>query len=107
QDGLQDYSIIIETDSKLLVDMVMQKIKASWKFWNILDRIASILQNFNFQFQHTYHQGNIVAYSLAKQGVSDRVSKIYDSNDGLPISIRLLMQQDTRKIRNLRKRIIT
>ncbi|CAK9153622.1 unnamed protein product [Ilex paraguariensis] len=52
--GLQDYEIIIETYSKLQVDMVNQRSKASWKLWSLLGKIFSTLRHFNFHLQQTY-----------------------------------------------------
>ncbi|CAK9178692.1 unnamed protein product [Ilex paraguariensis] len=64
--GLQDYELIIETDSKMLADMI----------------------------QYTYHEGNKVADSLANKGVSDMQSITYESTESIPMQMKLLMMHD-------------
>ena len=105
--GLQVYDLIIESDSKLLVDMVNKRIKTSWKFWILLDEISASLQNFSFQIQHSYREGNMVADALANKGVSDKRSFTYICTSSLPSQIKLVMMQESRKIRSLRKRILS
>lgn len=61
--GLMEYSFLIESDSKLLVDMVKHNNQASWKFWSIIHQIRSILNSLDFQIQHSYREGNTVADS--------------------------------------------
>ena len=103
--GLQVYQLVIEIDSKLLVDMVKQKVKVSWKFWSLFDQIHSILRRFAFEIQHTYRERNMVVDSLTNKGVTDRGSFIYDSMKDIPIHIRLLMQRDSKNIHSLRKHL--
>ena len=104
--GLQDYDLIIETDSKMLVDMVNQRVQTSWKFWTLFVQIFAMLRQFKFQIQHTYHESNRVADAFANKGVSDRLSIMYDSTENIPSQINLLMRQDAMQIRNLRTKIL-
>ena len=83
--GLEVYPIIIESDSKILVDMIQQNHIPSWKYWNLARLICSYLGRFNFKIQHTYREGNSVADSLANKGVIDRACSTYTSTDGLPM----------------------
>ncbi|CAK9181039.1 unnamed protein product [Ilex paraguariensis] len=104
--GLTDYPLVIETDSKVLVDMISKRIQSSWHFWTLLDKIFSLLQRFSFQINHTFREGNAVADSLGNKGVMDGNSKTYTATDGLPTVIKQLVLQDSRKIRVLRKRLM-
>ncbi|CAK9170816.1 unnamed protein product [Ilex paraguariensis] len=79
--GPQDYELIIEIDSKMLVDVVNQKIKASWKFWTILVQVFSLLRHFNFQIHHTYREGNMVADSLANTGLPKLLAQTPSSSN--------------------------
>ncbi|CAK9150208.1 unnamed protein product, partial [Ilex paraguariensis] len=42
--GLEVYPLIIETDTQVLVDLIKQNDKWSWKFWALSQKIFSILQ---------------------------------------------------------------
>ncbi|CAK9147016.1 unnamed protein product [Ilex paraguariensis] len=85
--------------------MVKNNSQASWTFRNIFYQIHSILYGLDYQIQHSYHEGNTVADSLANQGALTKVSSTYSSPDSLPTATRLLMLQDRRQIRNLRLRL--
>ena len=85
--------------------MVKKQVQVSWRYWKFIDQINSILQGLTFEIQHTYREGNAVADSLANTGVIDRESHSYDSPNNIPVVMRFLMQQDSRNIKSLRKRL--
>ncbi|CAK9171365.1 unnamed protein product [Ilex paraguariensis] len=97
--GLTHYPLVIETNSKVLIAMDLKKSQASWHLWDLLDRIFSLLQSFSFQIKHTFREGNAVADSLANKGVIDGYSLAYIAADGLPMTTKQLILQDSRQIR--------
>ncbi|CAK9151418.1 unnamed protein product [Ilex paraguariensis] len=50
------YELVIEFDSQVLVNMINQRFMESWKFWNLAQRIFSILRGFNFRIEHTFRE---------------------------------------------------
>ena len=103
--GLEVYPILIESDSQILVEMVQQQHISSWKLWHLSQEIFSKLSLFNFQITHVYREGNAVADALANLGVRDRELSIYTPSSQIPTTVKLLLQQDGRQMRALRKKI--
>lgn len=68
---LQDHGLfgsIIEVDSKVLFDYIMQKAKPLWRCWYYVQAISLIHHELQLQISHCYREANQVADSLANLG---------------------------------------
>ncbi|CAK9143469.1 unnamed protein product [Ilex paraguariensis] len=103
--SLDVYPILIESDSQILVDMVNHTFEPPWRCKTLLNKILAILGRLDFRIQHTYKEGNSVPNSFVNKGILDRVTTTYSSSNTIPTHIRLLIQQEQRQIRSIRKMI--
>ena len=61
--------IIIEGDSKIIIDMVKGVIQPSWTIQTIIFDIRQLLEGFErFELQHIYKEGNVIDDDIAGIG---------------------------------------
>ncbi|MGV7989093.1 ribonuclease H family protein, partial [Mycobacterium kansasii] len=62
--------MLVESDSKLVVDWLNNISKVGWKMHHWVARILSLNLKGSFRFAHTFRQGNMPADALARLGSS-------------------------------------
>ena len=102
--GLSKYQLIIETDSQILMNMVKDQFKCSWKYWPLIYQLHQLLHALKFEINHIYREANSVADFLANQGVEDRADKEYVSASMLSAEGRNLLLQDQLQLRSLHRK---
>ncbi|KAK9268800.1 hypothetical protein L1049_000564 [Liquidambar formosana] len=68
--GLDPYKLIIESDSKLMVDCINGLCATPWCLWYLCAQIRSILSSLECSVRHTYREGNFAADFLASKGAT-------------------------------------
>ncbi|XP_012846841.1 PREDICTED: uncharacterized protein LOC105966808 isoform X3 [Erythranthe guttata] len=95
-------NIIIESDAKLVVDMIYQRSVVAWDLNYVVQGIRRHLSA-NRRVVHTLREGNYPADSLAKLAHGHRMKIRYRSISELPSSIKRLILMDRLGYRNFRK----
>ena len=88
------HQFLIESDSQILVQMVLKKVKVPWRLKNIMDQIWQMLGRLSFQLKHVYREANGIADFLASFVVQTGVSTDFSINRVLPAAGRVLLLQD-------------
>uniref|UniRef100_M1DJP7 RNase H family protein n=1 Tax=Solanum tuberosum TaxID=4113 RepID=M1DJP7_SOLTU len=61
-------NVVLEVDSQLLVDWIMQRAKPPWSISTQLQQLQELIrQTHNFRCKHTFREANFVADSLSKR----------------------------------------
>ena len=95
---------MIESDSQVLVQMVLGKAEIPWKLRRVLGEIWELLGALPFQFKHVYRESNVVADFLASFAVHTGRCHEFFANDFLPVAGRLLLQRDQGMLPTTRKK---
>ena len=94
QHGLEEHQILIESDSQVLVQMVLRKVMVPWRLQIFLEQIWQLLDSLQYQMRHIYREANGVADFLASFAVQSEAYIEFSAQGTLPLSGRLLLQQD-------------
>lgn len=71
--------VIVEGDSKIIIDYLNNIAKASWEIKDLLDDYKIMLQYFqHYKIHHTFREGNIAADAMANFGLRQEVLKYWD-----------------------------
>lgn len=99
-------SIILESDSLIIVNMIKGKSNTAWQLQNSIDAITQMLSQTTNIVQHCYREANQVADALAKWSIEEHERRFYDVKD-LPkqaAGAYFLDIQDTASIRHKQRR---
>lgn len=69
--------ILIESDSKVLVDILVRQDRSSWSIWYWWNRIYEKMQGIQVIFQHSFRECNSVADGLANLACQHRTNKSF------------------------------
>ncbi|CAK9134351.1 unnamed protein product [Ilex paraguariensis] len=83
---LMNYQLLIESDSQVLVGMVLGKVKVPWKCKQFIDDICGILHRFNIKVSHIFREANGLADFLASYAVNEACCFEFLGTDSLPIA---------------------
>ncbi|KAJ8533772.1 hypothetical protein K7X08_007096 [Anisodus acutangulus] len=78
------HNIILEMDSKLMVDMIKGVIKPSWRFQNLIEDIQEWLNKLGGTVQHCYKDTNTIADIMSKQGSIKAINCAFQNPQNLP-----------------------
>ncbi|CAK9165919.1 unnamed protein product [Ilex paraguariensis] len=87
-------SIMVETDSYTLFQMVRGLAAVPWKMQYLLEKIKLLFKFLNLQIKHIYREANGLADFLASFAVKSEQCTEFSANNILPSIGRLIMQQD-------------
>lgn len=76
--------IILEMDSKMVVDMIVGVCKPSWKLLHWIDKIQNKLKHLNATVVHCFQEANTTANSLLKYGAMKDSSMIFTKSSQMP-----------------------
>lgn len=96
QNGLEGHHFLIESDSQVLVQMVMGNAVVPWRLKGLLDQILKELETLNYHLRHIYREANTFADFLASYAVHSGRWSVFSESDTLPLAGRSLLQQDQR-----------
>ena len=66
-----NHALIVESDSKVVVDWIRNKEKRPWKDWKIFNEFDMVKEQIKLvDFEHVYKETNFFVDSLAKMGVN-------------------------------------
>lgn len=71
--------VLIESDSKLVVDMLTSKSTWPWQHYSILRQLSLFLTNGEFLLHHIFREANAVADGLSKLASSSREDFLFTS----------------------------
>lgn len=83
----------IESDSKLLVDMLSSRASWPWRHYLVLQRLAAMLANSDLRLRHVFREANAVADGLSKLASSTQQDYQFTSVS-LPQNIKGLVALD-------------
>ncbi|XP_019266683.1 PREDICTED: uncharacterized protein LOC109244105 [Nicotiana attenuata] len=98
--GLQN--VIVETDSLLIVSIINRRMKPPWRIKHIIEQIWEITSLGNFNFVHTFREGNYVADQLANLGENTKEHIIFNEVVSLPRQVRASLQLEQDGLPNFR-----
>ncbi|GLJ44327.1 hypothetical protein SUGI_0927970 [Cryptomeria japonica] len=91
--------IVIEGDSRIILDGIVTKRFSNWKLDTWSTRIGLLLSKFDdFRVQHIFQEGNKVADFLANQGISDDLTTIVSKVDDSCRELQVLISEDCDQI---------
>lgn len=88
--------IILESDSKMLVDWLHLKLPWPWLYFHLLHSLSLAVSIASVDVVHTYREANSVADALAKMASSSKMSFSFQASD-LPLHVRGLVALDQRQ----------
>ncbi|XP_019052801.1 PREDICTED: uncharacterized protein LOC109114513 [Nelumbo nucifera] len=86
--------IMVELDSKLMIDILNSICAAPWKLWFWLSQVQELRNRLNFFCVHIYREANQPADALAKLGCLESQKTIYDCTDTLSSHVQHLITAD-------------
>ncbi|KAK4709692.1 hypothetical protein R3W88_004205 [Solanum pinnatisectum] len=88
-------NVILEVDSQLLVDWIMQNATPPWSIHAQVQQLMELIRQANkFKCKHTYREANAVADLLSKESHKMTSPSIYNSSQQLPKEERAYYQLD-------------
>ncbi|CAK9175763.1 unnamed protein product, partial [Ilex paraguariensis] len=103
---LMNYQLLIESDSQVLVGMVLGKVKVPWKYKQFIDDICGILHRFNIKVSHIFREANGLADFLASYAVNEACCFEFLGTDSLPIAGKMRLHHDQLSLSTLRRKMI-
>ncbi|XP_077249428.1 uncharacterized protein LOC143888931 [Tasmannia lanceolata] len=94
--------IIVESDSKVLIDLILSKGQIPWAIQYLWKEIQNLLAILSPSYQHQYREGNSVADSLANFRCSSKNNLFYSSRANLPRHSRGAARCDAAGLPNIR-----
>lgn len=79
-------NIVLEMDSKIIVDMIKGTNKPSWKLQQLIEEIQEKLKRIGGSVQHCYREANSVADILSKLGSIHGQTCVLKDHQNLPKS---------------------
>lgn len=65
-------NVVVESDSLLIINMINRKMKTLWRIRLIIEHVWELTKAGNFQFVHTFREGNTTADQLENIGESTK-----------------------------------
>ncbi|XP_058082439.1 uncharacterized protein LOC131230550 [Magnolia sinica] len=88
------WNVVVESDSKLVMDLFTKISRPGWKWHHWVARIFSLNVKGSFRFSHTLRQGNLLVDVLAQLGSTTQINKVFFSPQELPCEFRGLVVLD-------------
>ncbi|KAK9016920.1 hypothetical protein V6N11_079412 [Hibiscus sabdariffa] len=76
-------SLIIESDSKLVVDWIKGPLRALSCFIDLVGKCKSYVDKFKWTIVFVFREGNFKAHRLAKQGINRTIEYKWVANHGV------------------------
>ncbi|GLJ54074.1 hypothetical protein SUGI_1157640 [Cryptomeria japonica] len=91
--------IVIEGDSRIILDGIVKKCFSNWKLDTWSTRIGLLLSKFDdFRVHHIFWEGNKVTDFLANQGISDDLTVVVFEADDSCRELQVLISEDRDQI---------
>lgn len=87
-------SVIIESDSQVIIDMINNKMKIPWQMQQIISNIINSSKNLNCSFVHIYREGNMAADCLANIGERSKMFMTFNNANSLPNMVKAFITMD-------------
>ncbi|XP_070008183.1 uncharacterized protein LOC142162223 [Nicotiana tabacum] len=97
-------NIILELDSKIVVEMIKGSSKPSWKLLYWITSIRDKMAHLNAEVSHCFRKANMTADALSKFGAIEDSSIIFTNTNELPRATRGSYIMDKTGLPNLRIR---
>ncbi|XP_058068856.1 uncharacterized protein LOC131218191 [Magnolia sinica] len=81
------WNVIVESNSKLVVDMLNRVSQMGWKWYHWVTRITSLDSRGSFRYTHTVREGNRPADGLARLGSKTQSNRVVHATKDLPREI--------------------
>lgn len=85
--------MIIESDSRIVVEWLGKGACSLWYLWDFWEDILVELEGVNFKVIHQYREGNSVADFLAREGEMGK-KVIYEESHSLPSYLKGILRLD-------------
>ncbi|XP_042958229.1 uncharacterized protein LOC122293848 [Carya illinoinensis] len=87
-------NIIIESDSKIVVDWIRTRKCTLWYLWDFWDELCEELRGMTYMVEHQFREANFAADFLAREGERGR-TKVYDSIQRGPRLLKGIVRTDS------------
>ncbi|WMV12183.1 hypothetical protein MTR67_005568 [Solanum verrucosum] len=102
--GQQFEALDVELDSQVVVRMINESCKPSWRIHNLIEDIKNKIAQRNIIVKHCYREGNEVADALAQYATTIQEPIIYFQESKLPAEVRGLLRMNKLHLPSFRRR---